>query len=89
MACNEENTTVDSSADNEVMERSSKRKSYLIAYSQADIDVLDRQGFADAVISASKSQTSSEIKQWCCCLEHHKNGSAHYLMAFLLDKASL
>ena len=88
MACNEENTTVDSSADSEVMERNTKRKAYLITYSQADTDVFDRQGFADAVISAFKSETSSEIKQWCCCLEHHKDGAPHYHMAILLDKAT-
>ena len=88
MAYNEGNATVDSSVESEVMERNTKRKAYLITYSQADTYVFDRQCFADAVISAFKNETSSESRQWCCCLEHHKDSAPHNRMAILLDRTT-
>ena len=88
VACNEENTIVDCREKGEVMERNTKRKAYLITYSQADTGVFGRQGFADADITAFKGETNSEIKQWYCDLEHHKDGAPHYHMAVLPDKAT-
>ena len=70
------------------LERDTKRKVYLITYSKADTGAFDRQGLADAVVSAFKSEAKSEIKQWCCCLENHKDGAPHCHMAILLDKTT-
>ena len=79
-------TNVDASVDGMELERDTKRKVYLITYSKADTGAFYRQGLADAVISKFKSEMRSEIKQWCCCLENHKDGAPHYHMAILLDK---
>ena len=65
----------------------SVKKAYLITYSNANIKVFDREKFSSAVVQSFQSATASEVIQWACCLKQHKNGSYHFHMAVLLDRA--
>ncbi len=75
------------SCEPEVLEENVKRQAYLITYSRADTEAFDREGFANAVATSFKRETNCSVKQWCCCLESHKDGAPHFHMAILLDKA--
>ena len=60
---------------------------YLITYSNADTKVFDREKFSSAIVGSVQSASTSSVMQWACCMEQHKNGSYHFHMAVLLDKA--
>ena len=62
------------------------RRSYLITYSQADLNKFPtRQSFAAAVCEVFTSERSKFRPQhWACCLENHGDDGFHYHMALKL-----
>ena len=63
------------------------KQAYLITYSHADLELFDRETFASAIVESFQSSNNSTVSQWVCCKEQHKNGSYHFHIAILLDKA--
>ena len=66
---------------------SSVKKAYLITYSNADTKAFNRETFSSAIVQSFESATTSAVIQWACCMEQHKNGSYHFHMAVLLERA--
>ena len=66
---------------------SSVKKAYLITYSNADAKAFNRETFSSAIVQSVESATTSAVIQWACCMEQHKNGSYHFHMALLLERA--
>ncbi len=66
------------------------RKTYLLTYSQLDLDKFPtRQSFANCVVEAFSSESvKCRLLRWVCSLEDHKDGGKHYHMAlkFSLNK---
>ena len=71
----------------EILPTSVLRKVYLITYSNANIELFDREKFS-AIITESftVAATKFAVIQWACCMEKHKNGAYHFHMCILLDK---
>ncbi len=61
-------------------------KVYLITYSHANTDIFNRQSFADAVVKAFGEITTTQVIQWACSIENHKEGGVHFHMCVLLNK---
>ena len=66
---------------------SSVKKAYLLTYSNADTKAFNRETFSSALVQSFESATTSAVIQWACCMEQHKNGSYHFHMAVLLERA--
>ena len=66
---------------------SKARRTYLITYSQADIDAFPtRESFAKVVKEAfTSSNGKSQPLHWSCAREKHTNGGVHYHMALKLS----
>lgn len=66
------------------------RSVYLITYSKADAEIIaSRESFAVAVLDSFENadpSSKTNIVQWVCSEEKHKNGDSHYHMAVKLDK---
>ena len=69
------------------LSKNSVKKVYLIAYSNANTEAFDREKFSSAVVESFQSATTSAVIQWACCMEQHKNGSYHFHMSVLLERA--
>ena len=63
------------------------KKAYLVTYSNANTSVFDREKFSSAIVQSFQSATRSVVLHWACCMEQHKNGSYHFHIAVLLDRA--
>ena len=63
------------------------KKAYLVTYSTANTSVFDREKFSSAIVQSFQSATRSVVLHWACCMEQHKNGSYHFHIAVLLDRA--
>ena len=63
------------------------RSTYLITYSQADLEkVPSRQDFAQILVDAFNQHNKfNRVTQWACSKERHKNGGYHYHMALKLN----
>ena len=63
---------------------------YLITYSQADTEIVSsRDSFAVIVLDSFQNadpQSQSQVVQWVCSEESHKEGGIHYHMAVKLDR---
>ena len=63
------------------------RKVYLLTYSNANIELYDREKFCTIVIEAFETVTrGGSVNQWACSMEQHKNGAYHFRMCVLLNK---
>ena len=66
------------------------RSVYLITYSQADTEMVSsRNSFAVIVLDSFQNadpQSQSQVVQWVCSEESHKEGGIHYHMAVKLDR---
>ena len=63
------------------------KKAYLVTYSNANTSVFDREKVSSAIVQSFQSATRSVVLHWACCMEQHKNGSYHFHIAVLLDRA--
>ena len=63
------------------------KKAYLVTYSNANTSVFDREKFSSAIVQSFQSATRSVVLHCACCMEQHKNGSYHFRIAVLLDRA--
>ena len=65
------------------MNRQVVRKTYLITYSQANLEKFPtRQSFANSVVEAFASEsTKCCLLHWVCSMEDHQEGGTHYHMA--------
>ena len=63
------------------------RRTYLITYSQADIDAFPtRESFAKVVKEVfTSSNGKSQPLHWSCAREKYANGGVHYHMALQLS----
>ena len=66
---------------------SSVKKAYLITCSNPDTKAFNRELFSSAIVQFFESAKTSAVIQWACCMEQHKNGSYHFHMAILLERA--
>ena len=66
---------------------SSVKKAYLITYNNADTKAFNRETFSSAIVQSFESATTSNVIQWACCMEQHKNDTCHSHMAVLLERA--
>lgn len=61
-----------------------RRQTYLITYSQADIEVVPtREHFAKIWVEAFGGE--SAVKHWSACKESHRDGNPHYHLAIKLE----
>ncbi len=69
------------------IDKSKPRRSYLVTYSQADLQKFPtRESFGEAVAAAFTSKRSKVVPlHWACCLEKHQNGGYHYHLALKLS----
>ena len=69
------------------IDKSKPRRSYLVTYSQADLQKFPtRESFGEAVAAAFTSKRSKVVPlHWACCLEKHENGGYHYHLALKLS----
>ena len=76
--------------ENSVLNRRQMRSVYLITYSQADAErVPSRDSFAVIVLGSFESadfNCRSQVTQWVCSQEYHKDGGKHYHMVVKLDR---
>ena len=63
------------------------RKSYLITYSQADLQKFPtRESFGKTVAAAFSSSKSKVVPQhWACCMEKHSDGGYHFHVSLKLS----
>ncbi len=69
------------------IDKSKPRRSYLVTYSQADLQRFPTgESFGEAVAAAFTSKRSKVVPlHWACCLEKHENGGYHYHLALKLS----
>ena len=68
------------------MNTNAVRSTYLVTYSQADLQKFPaRADFASAVVQ-SFSRGSAKVLHWCCCQESHQDSGKHYHMCIKLDR---
>ena len=63
------------------------RRSYLVTYSQADLEKFPtRESFGKVVVTAfDKGSGKVKVEHWACALEHHANGGKHYHVSLKLS----
>ena len=66
------------------------RRTYLITYSQADLEIMpSKEVFAAAVVEAFRAGGgASQPVHWCCGVEVHEDGGFHYHLIVKLSAAS-
>ena len=67
----------------EILPTSFLRKVYLITYSNANIELFDREKFS-AIITESFTVAATKVAiiQWACCMEKHKMEHTIFICAF-------
>lgn len=73
--------------DRDEIDSARPRRSYLVTYSQADLNIFPtRESFAAAVTDVFTSRESKvQPQHWACCLEEHSDGGVHYHLALKLN----
>lgn len=69
------------------LSRKKMRRSYLVTYSQADLERFpSRESFGQAVASAFDGGSGKvKVQYWACALENHEKGGQHYHVALKLS----
>ena len=74
-----------------VLGRRQLRSVYLVTYSQANSEIVDsRESFVLIVLDSFENadpKCRSQVKQWVCSEELHKDGGKHYHMVVKLDRS--
>ena len=67
----------------EILPTSVLRKVYLITYSNANIELFDREKFSAIITESFRvAATKVSVIQWACCMDKHDNGPYHFICAF-------
>ena len=75
------------SSDENDFVQSESRRTYLLTYSQVDVDKFpDCSSFSKCVLQAFQTgKSKSVVKEWACSEELHNNGGKHYHMSINLS----